>query len=125
MLCYFRGGQFALPIAGAVEEDWHRMPPQAAGGNPCLSQHIGIFTVTFIGRFYGSCQRAGNCTAVCATALIAEIPLFASFSAAAPLSACRGSRPRAHRGWAQIIQRHYASVSLAAACFNRRARALT
>jgi hypothetical protein len=58
MLCgYFRGGQFALPIAGAVAGATlasYALPKQPAG-NPCLGvSMIGIFTVTFIGRFYGS-----------------------------------------------------------------------
>lgn len=58
MLCgYYRGGLLALPIAGAVTGVTvasYAFPKQPAE-NPCLGiAIIGIFTICFIGRFYGS-----------------------------------------------------------------------
>ena len=58
MLCgYYRGGLLALPIAGAiagVSLASYALPKQPAE-NPCPGIGlIGIFTVIFIGRFYGS-----------------------------------------------------------------------
>jgi hypothetical protein len=80
MLCgYFRGGQFALPIAGAIAGVTlasFALPKQPAG-NPCLGvSMIGIFTVTFIGRFYGSLPTSAAIGLWFAPLLlwIAEIP---------------------------------------------------
>ena len=58
MLCgYYRGGLLALQIAGAIAGVTLAscaLPKQPAE-NPCLGIGlIGIFTVVFIGRFYGS-----------------------------------------------------------------------
>lgn len=58
MLCgYFRGGRLALPIAGAIAGVTlasYAFPKQQVE-NPCLGIGIiGIFTIRFIGRFYGS-----------------------------------------------------------------------
>jgi len=80
MLCgYFRGGQFALPIAGAVAGVTlasYALPKQPAE-NPCLGiSMIGIFTVTFIGRFCGSLPTSPAIGLLFAPLLlwIAEIP---------------------------------------------------
>ncbi len=58
MLCgYYRGGLLALPIAGAVAGVTLAsfVLPKQPAENPCLGIGIlGIFTVGFIGRFYGS-----------------------------------------------------------------------
>ncbi|MGI8979425.1 MAG: hypothetical protein ACR2FY_09380 [Pirellulaceae bacterium] len=58
MLCgYYRGGLLALPIVGAIAGVTlasYAFPKQPTE-NPCLGIGlIGIFTITFIGRFYGS-----------------------------------------------------------------------
>ena len=80
MLCgYFRGGQFALPIAGAIAGVTlaSYALPQQPTGNPCLGvSMIGIFTVTFIGRFYGSLPTSPAVGLLFAPLLfwIAEIP---------------------------------------------------
>ena len=80
MLCgYFRGGQFALPIAGAIAGVTlasYALPKQPTG-NPGLGVSIiGIFTVTFIGRFYGSLPTSPAILLLVAPLLlwIAEIP---------------------------------------------------
>ena len=80
MLCgYFRGGQFALPIAGVIAGVTlaSYALPQQPTGNPCLGvSMIGIFTVTFVGRFYGSLPTSPAVGLLFAPLLfwIAEIP---------------------------------------------------
>jgi hypothetical protein len=80
MLCgYFRGGQLALPIAGAIAGVTlasYALPKQPMG-NPCLGvSMIGIFTVTFIGRFYGSLPTSAAISLMLTPLLLwtAEIP---------------------------------------------------
>ena len=80
MLCgYFRGGQFALPIAGAVAGATlasYALPKQSEE-NPCLGVGLlSIFTVIFIGRFYGSLPTSPAIGLLFAPLLlwIAEIP---------------------------------------------------
>lgn len=80
MLCgYYRGGLLALPIAGAVAGvamASYALPKQPPGNpRPGVSM-IGIFTVTFIGRFYGSLPTSAAICLLFAPLLlwIAEIP---------------------------------------------------
>jgi hypothetical protein len=58
MLCgYYRGGLFALPLAGAMlgVAIAALVLPKQSGENPILGIGIvSIFTIRFIGRFYGS-----------------------------------------------------------------------
>jgi len=89
MLCgYFRGGQFALPIAGVVAGVTLASCalPQQQAGNPCLGvSMISIFSVTFIGRFYGSLPTSAAIGLLFAPLLlwIAEIPGLRKLSPAA------------------------------------------
>lgn len=80
MLCgYFRGGQFALPMAGAVAGVTlasYVLPKQSVE-NPCLGVGLlSIFTVIFIGRFYGSLPTSPAIGLLFAPLLawVAEIP---------------------------------------------------
>ena len=80
MLCgYFRGGQLALPIAGAIAGATlasYALPKRPVE-NPCLGVGIvGIFTMTFIGRFFGSLPTSAAIVLLFAPLLawIAEIP---------------------------------------------------
>jgi hypothetical protein len=89
VLCgYFRGGQFALPIAGAIAGVTlasYALPKQPTG-DPCLGvSMIGIFTVTFIGRFYGSLPTSSAIGLLFAPLLfwIAEIPALRKLPSAA------------------------------------------
>lgn len=89
MLCgYLRGGFVALPIAGAIAGatlaafTFVKQPPD----NPCLGiGMIGLFTVRFIGRFFGSLPTslAIILLLVPLLAWAGEIPLFRKLPPAA------------------------------------------
>src|SRR4029079_5257361 len=88
MLCgYYGGGLFALPIAGAIAGvalASYFFPKQPAE-NSCLGiRIIGIFTIRFIGRFYGSLPTGLSLCLLFAPLLVwaGELPWFHKLSPA-------------------------------------------